>query len=118
MSLKSSVKVKIEYFGATYIFEFEKEFEKDRIIRYKLFQKELDNLKDKNEAEEVYRAFTFKTLKGARVLGSDGEGGAEITSEDIKNGNCYPEVIKAASEAYMYILRGAEAEVKKELIQD
>lgn len=118
MALRSTVKVKIEYLGSEFIFEFKKEREKDRIIRYKVFEKELQDLEDKSGSEKLYRDFCFKTLVGVSGTGAVLEDGSSILASDIIEGNCYPEVLKAASEAYMYILKGAEVEAKKELILD
>lgn len=118
MALKSTVKVKVQYLGAEFIFEFEKEREKDRVIRYKLFEKELASLEDKSQSEKLYRDFCFKKLVGVSGSGATEENGSAITVQDVVEGNCYPEVLKAASEAYMFVLRGAEAEAKKELILD
>lgn len=118
MAMKSTVKIKVDYLGSEFIFEFKKEREKDRIIRYKQFEKELATLEDKSQSERLYRDFCFTTLIGVSGSGAVDENGSVLTAQDIVDGNCYPEVLRAASEAYMYILRGAEAEAKKELILD
>lgn len=118
MALRATMKIGVEYLGSNFIFEFKREREKDRLIRYKDFQDELETLKDKTLSETKYREFCFENLISVSGEGSKQEDGTIITVEDIKSGNCYPEVIKAATEAYMYILRGAEAEAAKKLILD